>query len=581
MAGPSFSAAGHEDAVCQNTNWDNYTFTREASDEAEAVATAHVVFSSISAVCCLLVLGVSFRWPSFRKFPANMLLWKTACDLVTSLILVSINSTLLSFGTPDHLATGQRLCSNGLLAGLTGVCLLASPSWFFALAYNLNRSLHDPFTRPLSRMPRLHLWVWSTSLAVGISIGFLHEYRPNLHMCWSCHGLPPLFNWLLLFGWILIYWCLAALIMADAYYWMVHSRRVTERLSSRSAQLRSSILYVGIIGIQWLLAAITFGLIFEPNDKWEESRFPPSRLSYRILFAAVLGLLGVTDAASWLATSLPALHEMRLRHRLDRLLSVDDVASRANEPQHPAGPRLDSAAIGGADDPASRARSKLPLWHGHHQLTSAERRAAAKSSRNKQKDDLGDVSEALRREFVQFAVAGVASSLRNAASASATSSASTASAASGPSAESYRSANGGGGSVHGVRGGEVEMQPSGGGGGDAQTRKWTRSFGMAWREGDAGRPAVMSGALSSGARPSEAAAQQTAQLPPEGRMPGHAFTYEPRVELAPNVFFRDLAPGAFHALRSHVFGLSDDAYIRGLTVGDHRRTPAPPPPPST
>ena len=32
---------------------------------------------------------------------------------------------------------------------------------------------------------------------------------------------------------------------------MIHSRRVTERLSSRSAQLRSSILYVAIIGSQY------------------------------------------------------------------------------------------------------------------------------------------------------------------------------------------------------------------------------------------------------------------------------------------------------------------------------------------
>ena len=49
---------------------------------------------------------------------------------------------------------------------------------------------------------------------------------------------------------------LAVVFMLDAYYWMVHSRRVTERLSSRSAQLRATILYVCIIGGHWLLAGI-------------------------------------------------------------------------------------------------------------------------------------------------------------------------------------------------------------------------------------------------------------------------------------------------------------------------------------
>ena len=91
------------------------------------------------------------------------------------------------------------------------------------LAYNLNRSLHDPFTKPQSRMPKFHLWVWTTSLGAGIGVGTLHEYRPNLHMCFTCHGVPPILHWALLFGWFLAYWVLAAVFMADAYYWMVHS----------------------------------------------------------------------------------------------------------------------------------------------------------------------------------------------------------------------------------------------------------------------------------------------------------------------------------------------------------------------
>ena len=64
-----------------------------------------------------------------------------------------------------------------LLARQLGFCLLASPGWFFALAYNLNRSLHDPFTKPQSRIVKFHLFVWSTSLAVGICVGLFHEYR--------------------------------------------------------------------------------------------------------------------------------------------------------------------------------------------------------------------------------------------------------------------------------------------------------------------------------------------------------------------------------------------------------------------
>ena len=78
-----FSQAGHETGVCQATNWDDHTYTAAGADEATLVSEVHVALSTVSAVCCLSVLGLSMRFPSLRKFPANMLLWKTACDLVT------------------------------------------------------------------------------------------------------------------------------------------------------------------------------------------------------------------------------------------------------------------------------------------------------------------------------------------------------------------------------------------------------------------------------------------------------------------------------------------------------------------
>jgi hypothetical protein len=81
---------------------------------------------------------------------------------------------------------------------------------------------------------------------------------------------------------------------------------------------------VAIIGTQWAFAAVTFALIFEPENKWEGHHpFPTSSVTYRVLFAVMLGLLGVTDAASWLATSLPALHEMRLQRKLGRLIDIE------------------------------------------------------------------------------------------------------------------------------------------------------------------------------------------------------------------------------------------------------------------
>lgn len=111
---PTFSSLGNEYPVCQAVNWNNYTISSDDS----LVASAHVAFSTISAVCCLVVLFTAVRFKSLRRFPANMLLWKTVCDLITSVVIVGINISLLRRGDADPLEYGAKLCSDGLLAGV-------------------------------------------------------------------------------------------------------------------------------------------------------------------------------------------------------------------------------------------------------------------------------------------------------------------------------------------------------------------------------------------------------------------------------------------------------------------------------
>ena len=594
-AAPGFSRPApwtsyQESSACTATNWINITLNVTEVSESRHVSEAHVAWSALSALSCLAVIGISLRFPSLRKFPSNMLLWKTACDLMTSLVILGINVSLL-LGEDDQqfpvgkrqFEVGSRLCSNGVLAGVMGFCLLASPGWFVTLAYNLNRSLHDPFTKPQSRMTKYHLWVWSTSLTAGVATGLLHEYRPNLHLCWSCHGLPASVNWLLLYGWLVAYWLLAAGYMVDAYFWTVHSRRVTERLSSRSAQLRSSILYVAIFGLHWGLAAITFGLIFgQPGFTSPTTAFTPALLEYRLLFAANLGLLGITDAISWLATSLPALHEMRLQRRLGRLMEEFDVEQQAAERSD--GPLDEShdGAVAAADSSstassssaaaASHHEGRLPLWHGKNRLNAGLQKAQNKKRKANATSDIGDVSEALRREFVQFAVAGVAQTLDGATST-----------AQQRTAELLHGTGGEGMMGHRSRNVSNAVQPvggigigcGGGGGGGGGYPSATSAGGVELRDiangGRGGGGGVEGGGrghspTASHSRPGRSTSDERAarELPADGQLPMAAFEEETRTELALDVFFKDLAPRAFAKLRATVFGLSDDQYIEGL-----------------
>ena len=114
---PTFSAVGNEYSVCHATQWDNVTADGIPA-ESRTVSEAHVAFSMVSAICCLFVIVASLKYPTLRKFPANMLLWKTVCDLITSCIIVGINIAMLSMGPDEDYTHGSELCANGVLAGL-------------------------------------------------------------------------------------------------------------------------------------------------------------------------------------------------------------------------------------------------------------------------------------------------------------------------------------------------------------------------------------------------------------------------------------------------------------------------------
>ena len=295
------------------------------TDTTDALSRAHVFASSVSALSCIVVLVVSTKFRQLSAFPNNMLLWKTACDLLTALCVVGMNGALIG-GEP-----GPAICQDGVLAGVIGFSMLASPGWFFALAYNLNRSLHDPFTRPRSRMMKLHVWVWGSSLAGGIGVGVLGEFRPKLHVCYVCQGAPAAVIWLLYLAWVLVYWALAAVILVDAWFWLIYTKRVTNRLSSRATQLHASAMHVAIMGSTWVLLGVSFAIAVGADSDRPEPR--EDDLGQSLFFAVAVGFLGISDLVSWAASSLaPALFDMYRHRKLENLIRQDRDEVPAENP---------------------------------------------------------------------------------------------------------------------------------------------------------------------------------------------------------------------------------------------------------
>ncbi|KAL1520274.1 hypothetical protein AB1Y20_023742 [Prymnesium parvum] len=427
-----------------------------------------------------------------------------------------------------------------------------TPHLFCALAVNLNRSLHDPFTKPQSRMGKFHYWIWGSSLSAGICAAVLHEFRPNLHMCWTCQGMSGAFSWLLLFAWLVAYWAIAAVIMLDAWYWLIHARRKTDRLSSRKTQLRSSVLHVATIGTQWILTGTSFALIFEPYENWSHPKGLPSLTPYRICFALSLGLLGVADLISWLATSLPILRELRLLSRLRELLKQSDMEQLETETCDSRFSLSDHAEFHPDEPDAS-----LPAWFGGHMLETSRNQKIQSKNQKKKREELGDISDALRREFVQFTITGIAHSADRAQHAAAK-------------LEETTSRGHGAEVELAERSEDRRAALSDRASNELLPREVARRLFASLKDSMVGRD-------TSAAAGSSEMAVETLGLPFEAQLPSDAFTEFFEIELAPSVYFRDLAPLVFEKMRTKIFGVSREQYISSIwgdSPTDHQASSA-------
>ena len=64
--------------------------------EAEDVALAYCIGSSVSIFCCSLVILMFYMFPKLRKHPSEMLIYRTVCDASVGLVFIvsyAVNAT--------------------------------------------------------------------------------------------------------------------------------------------------------------------------------------------------------------------------------------------------------------------------------------------------------------------------------------------------------------------------------------------------------------------------------------------------------------------------------------------------------
>jgi len=127
----------------------------------------------------------------FRRFPSNLVFWRTTMDCMFALQFIWLNGWQLQG------AHGDMAC-NATISFLTQFSLMASLCWYVLMAVNFYFSISDPFSRPAAKTRIYHVLSWSAASISAFVAALLSGYRPDFKLCWIRNTLGVnLGNWVL------------------------------------------------------------------------------------------------------------------------------------------------------------------------------------------------------------------------------------------------------------------------------------------------------------------------------------------------------------------------------------------------
>ena len=138
----------------------------------------YVVVSSISLAACLFLVFTYIRYKPLQKFPSNIILWRTICDMGVSAATMITNWP----------SSTVYVC-NESVAFLTQGALIGSTCWYACLGFSLYKSVSNPFVRTESYNTKFHAFTWLLVLITGSVVANNVEFRPELRMCWTTNAV--------------------------------------------------------------------------------------------------------------------------------------------------------------------------------------------------------------------------------------------------------------------------------------------------------------------------------------------------------------------------------------------------------
>lgn len=244
-----------------------------------------------SLFASLFVLFSYAKFPSIRRHPSSLILWRSVLDVVLSVCFILL---YLWDGAKDN-------C--GPLGFVFQVAVLGSPTFTFMVAVDLLAALRNPFRLPEANLPRYHAFVWSSSLgsAVLLLATGSFDFRTGMQVCWienNGSGRINALNWLLFFLPVLFYYVGSVLIVGYA------TKRLKAGLeasfSVRQRVLRNGQRYVLAFVLYWSAAIGVYAAVYRAEDDDSSASDSAERhLELYAVLAVLIAVRGVVDVVVW------------------------------------------------------------------------------------------------------------------------------------------------------------------------------------------------------------------------------------------------------------------------------------------
>lgn len=262
--------------------------TKSEKDDMEKVSFV----GSIVSMCFSSFVVVSFlKFKELRVYPSSLVALQSVCDYFVSLILV------ISYAYDDV------MCHCTAFASLLQFALFASMTWFLVMAYDLVRTLRNPFGSLAGNMPVYHAIVWSLSALTSIilALAFKSEFREDMGVCYLARTEYAeqinFGNWLLFFGPLGGYTLcgLGALIYA--------CKRLSKGLEStfdvRTKVLRAVFGYVMAFTLYWVVAGSVYFATYSHAAKQPAENPIDTTSRIYVLQAVTVAMRGAVLAIAW------------------------------------------------------------------------------------------------------------------------------------------------------------------------------------------------------------------------------------------------------------------------------------------